>query len=60
LYDVPAEQLESFARMILEKEEETERIYKRLYEDKVIKAVKEKVTIQETPISQDEFTKLMQ
>jgi hypothetical protein len=31
-----------------------------LYEDKVIKAVKEKVTIQETPISQDDFTILMQ
>jgi hypothetical protein len=45
--------------MILEKEEEQERIYKRLYEDKVVKAVKEIVTLQETPVSQDDFNQMM-
>lgn len=60
IYDIPQEQLDSFAKMILEKEEERERIYKRLYEDKVVKTVKEKVTLQETPVSQEDFNQMMQ
>ncbi len=59
IYDIPEEQLESFAKMILDKPEENERIYKRLYEDKVIKAVKEKVSIVEKEISQEEFNEMM-
>jgi len=59
IFDIPEEQLESFAKMILEKQEENEKIYKRIHEDKVIKAVKEEVTIQETPISQSDFDALM-
>jgi trigger factor len=59
IYDIPEEQLESFAKRILEKPEENERIYKRLFEDKVIKVVKEKVTIQETEVSQEEFNEMM-
>ncbi len=59
IYNIPEEQLESFAKVILEKPEEGERIYKRLYEDKVIKVVKEKVAILETEVSQEEFKELM-
>jgi trigger factor len=59
IYDVPDEQLDSFAKMILEKPEESERIYKKLYEDKVIEVVKEKVNIQEKEISQEEFNEMM-
>jgi len=60
IYDVPEEQLESFAKMMLEKPEEKERIYKKLHEDKVIAIVKEKVTLNEKEISHEEFNKLMQ
>ncbi len=59
IYDVPAEQLDSFAKMIMEKPEEKERIYKKVQEDKVIAVVKEKVTIDEKEISQDEFNKML-
>ena len=59
IFDIPDEQLESFAKMILEKQEETERIYKKLFEDKVINVVKEKVTVAETEVSQEEFNELM-
>jgi trigger factor len=59
IYDVPEEQLDSFAKMILEKPEERERIFKRLYEDKVIALVKEKVNIQEKEVSQEEFNEMM-
>jgi trigger factor len=59
IYDIPEEQLESFAKMILDKQEENERIYKRLYEDKVIKTVKEKVAVVEKEVSQEEFNEMM-
>jgi trigger factor len=59
IYDIPEEQLESFAKMILEKQEEAERIYKKLFEDKVISVIKEKVTVTETEVSQEEFNELM-
>jgi len=60
MYDVPDEQLESFAKMMLEKPEEKEKIYKKLLDDKVIEIVKEKVTVEEEEISQEEFNKMMQ
>jgi trigger factor len=59
IYDIPEENLESFAKIILEKQDEAERIYKKLFEDKVINAVKEKVTLVETEIAQEEFKELM-
>ncbi len=58
IYDVPEEQLESFAKMIIEKPEEEERIYKKIQEDKVIYAIKEKVTVEEEEISQEDFNKI--
>lgn len=60
MYDVPEEQLASFAKMMMEKPEEQERIYKKLFEDKVIEVVKEKVTLDEEEVSQEEFNKMMQ
>jgi trigger factor len=59
MHNAPAEQLESFAKMILEKPEESERIYKKLYEDKVVAVVKEKVTIEEQEISQEKFNEML-
>lgn len=59
IYDIPDEQLESFGKIILEKPEEKERIYKKLFEDKVIAVVKDKVSLQETEVSQDEFDEMM-
>ncbi len=59
IYDIPEDQLESFAKMLMDKPEEKERIYKKLYEDKVIAVVKEKVTIQEIEVSQEEFDEMM-
>jgi trigger factor len=60
IYDAPEEQLESFAKMMLEKPEEKERIYKKLLEDKVVEVVKEKVTVQEEEVSQEKFNEMMQ
>ena len=60
MYDVPEEQLESFAKMMMEKPEEQDRIYKKLHEDKVLEIVKDKVTLDEQEISQEEFNSMMQ
>lgn len=59
IYDVPDEQLDSFARIILEKPEEAERIHKKLFEDKVVAVVKEKGTIAEKTVSEEEFNNLL-
>lgn len=59
IYDIPDEQLDSFAQMLLQKPEEKERIYKKLQEDKVIAVVKEKVSITEKEVSQEEFNEMM-
>ncbi|MEN8118479.1 MAG: trigger factor [Bacteroidota bacterium] len=60
IHDVPEDQLDSMAKMMLEKPEESEKIYKKLYEDKVVAIVKEKVTLQEEEVSQEDFNKMMQ
>lgn len=60
MHNVTDEQLEPYAKMMLEKPEEKERIYKKLAEDKVIAVVKEKVTVQEEEISQEKFNEMMQ
>lgn len=56
--NVPEEQLESFAKMILEKQEEKERLYNKLLEDKVVGVVKDKVSLNEKEVTQEEFTEL--
>ncbi len=55
IFDVPDEQLESYAKMIMEKPEERENIYKKLQEEKVINVVKENVKIDEKEVTRDEF-----
>ena len=59
IYNIPEEQLDSFAKMILEKPEEKEKIYKKLFEEKVIHVVKDKVSLDEKEVTQDEFNEMM-
>lgn len=59
MYDIPEEQLESFAKMILDKPEERERIYKKIQEDKVVNVVKEKATLLKKVVDQKEFDEMM-
>lgn len=59
IYDIPDEQLESFAKIILEKPEEGERIYKKLFEDKIMAVVKEKASIEEKVVTEEEFNAMM-
>lgn len=60
IYQVADEHLESFAHRILEKEEDRERIVRRIFEIKVFDLVKDKVTIRENDVTADEFKALYQ
>lgn len=59
IYHIPDERLDAFAKMILEREEERERIVRKLFEDKVIEVVKEKVTIVEKEVTSEEFREML-
>ena len=59
IYNLPDDKLDSLANAILEKREESERIVKKLFEDKVFVVVKEKVKIVEKEVTQEEFNELM-
>ncbi len=56
----PAEMLENYAQQILSTKEQAQRIYEKLYEGKVVAAVKEKITVNEVSISVEEFAKAAQ
>ncbi len=58
IYDAPEEQLESFAKMILEKPEEKERLYNKLFEDKSVEVIKEKITVENKEVTREEFEEL--
>jgi trigger factor len=58
IYNAPEDQLESFAKMILEKPEEKERLHNKIMEDKVIDIVKGKVTLQTKEITREEFEEM--
>ncbi|MFR9649380.1 MAG: trigger factor [Rikenellaceae bacterium] len=51
----PAEMLENYAQQILSTKEQAQRIYEKLYESKVVAAVKEQITVNEKPLSVEEF-----
>ena len=56
--NAPEDQLETFAKMILEKPEEKERLYGKLLEDKIISVVKEKVAVQNKEVTREEFEEM--
>jgi trigger factor len=58
IYNAPEDQLESFAKMILEKPEEKERLYNKILEDKVIGVVKGKVTLENKEVTREEFEEM--
>jgi len=56
---VPDEQLDSFAKMMLDKEDERERLYRKLYNVKIMDTVKEKTSIQKKEVSHKKFSEMM-
>ncbi len=51
----PEEMLENYAKRILEDKNQSQKIYEKLFEVKVVEAVKAKITVTEQVVSADEF-----
>lgn len=54
----PEEMLQNYAGKILEDKNQAQKIYEKLYEQKVVEAVKAKISVKENEVSADEFAKL--
>ncbi len=55
LIDIPDEQLETYAKQTLEKEDERRKIVDRKYEDKILSYLKEVMKIESKEVTSDEF-----
>ncbi len=56
----PADMLENFAKQIMDNKEQLQKIYEKLYEEKVVEYIRGKVKVTEKAISADDFAKLAQ
>ena len=54
----PEEMLEGYGKQILENKEQAQKIYERLYEMKVVEAVKAKIKVAEKAVSKEDFAKI--
>lgn len=54
----PADMLENYGKQILSDKEQSQKIYEKLYEVKVVEAVKGKIKITEKAVSSEDFAKL--
>ena len=56
----PADMLENFAKQIMDNKEQLQKIYEKLFEEKVVEYVRSKVKVTEKAVSADDFAKLAQ
>ena len=56
----PADMLENFAKQIMDNKEQLQKIYEKLFEEKVVEYIRGKVKVTEKAISADDFAKLAQ
>ncbi len=56
----PQDMLENFAKQIMDNKEQLQKIYEKLYEEKVVEYVRGKVKVTEKAVSADDFAKLAQ
>ena len=54
----PADMLENFAKQIMDNKEQLQKIYEKLFEEKVVEYVRGKVKVTEKAVSADDFAKL--
>ncbi len=56
----PEDMLENYGKQILSDKQQGQKVYEKLYENKVVDAIRAKITIAEKSITADEFTQYMQ
>ena len=54
----PTDMLENFAKQIMDNKEQLQKIYEKLYEEKVVEYIRGKVKVTEKAVSADDFAKL--
>ncbi len=57
IYNLPEDQLNTFAKNMLSRPEDTERLYLQVLEKKVVELVKSKLTVENKEVSREEFEK---
>ena len=55
---MPADELENYAKTVLAKQEEKQKMYNELYSDKILDLVSEKCKLESKEVTYDEFVKL--
>jgi len=60
MMNLPDEQLEQYAKQVLQQEEQKRKMYEHKYEDKVTELIKEKVKLEEKEVTMDEFKELVE
>ncbi len=58
--NVPEEHLNNYAKEMLKKEQERRRLYEQKFQEKITHLVKEKVTLEEKKVKEDDFAKLFE
>ncbi len=56
--EVPEEELENYAKTVLAKQEERQKMYNELYSDKILDLVSEKCKLESKEVTYDEFVKI--
>ena len=56
--NAPEDMLQNFAKQIMDNKEQLQKIYEKLYEEKVVEYIRGKVKVSEKAISADDFAKL--
>lgn len=60
MFNVPEEHLEGFAKQMLSKKEDVNRLYSKKMEDKIMDVIKSKVNVEDKAISREEFEKMFE
>lgn len=60
MFDIPEEHLDGFAKQMLQKKDDRNRLYNKKMEDKIMEVVKSKVTIDVKEVTSEEFEKMFE
>ncbi len=60
MFDIPVQHLDGFAKQMLEKKEDRNRLYNKKLDDKVMEVVKSKTAQEEKEVTKEEFEKLFE
>jgi trigger factor len=56
--NAPEDMLNNFAKSIIDNKEQNQKIYEKLYEQKVVEAIKSKIKVAEKAVSAEQFAEL--